>query len=161
MRFHHIAVVMISVLTLSLPAQARETPPAVYAAQAGKLVDAMPSFSSPAVYEADTDTMLRLPSLKPRVVHIAGDAYKISVEEDSTRLTVLPYGSGAVVLWPRQHGLAHVTVKDAHGRILMSRRVVATEPAQKYVRLDAGGARKIFYCPNQCYETRLAEAGLK
>ncbi|MEZ0226302.1 MAG: hypothetical protein ACAH83_17230 [Alphaproteobacteria bacterium] len=149
-------------LTLAMPTLADT------GAQAQKILEAMPEFRVPS-RTTDTHPIIRITPAKPWLLRLEGEAADISVDNNSAGLRVVRYDRKSVALLSKGTGAAHITVKDANGGILMSRGVLIPKSGQKYVRIATGcdggktctAPARLFYCPNLCYETTLASAGLK
>jgi hypothetical protein len=135
--------------------------------QTGKVLEALPEFRL-SVRAADTHPVIRLTPHKPWLIRLDGDAKDIVVDENSAGLSAVRYGRKSIALLSKGTGAAHITVKDAAGGILMSRGVLIPRTGQKYVRLAGScsdgkpcATPRIFYCPNLCFETSLAQDSLK
>jgi hypothetical protein len=115
---------------------------------------------------AETDLPLRLRPRKYLVLDLKEPFGRAEVDNPS-KVTVVPYGFRSVAVYPHQEGAAHITIYGRSGKVLMARYAVVASIEKRYVRLhevckDASsqncGRTITYYCPNFCYQTRIAAA---
>jgi hypothetical protein len=114
---------------------------------------------------AETDLPLRLRPKKYLVLDFKQEFGHATVDDNPGKVTVVPYGPRSVAIYPHEEGAAHVTIYSRSGEVLMARYVVVATLEKKYVKLHevckAGancGRTVTYYCPNLCYQTRVAVA---
>lgn len=119
----------------------------------------------------ETHLPVRVKPRKSQVVHLDFDVGHVTIGEGRENVAAVPYTKTSVALVPAKAGVAHMTVFDKNGKARMSRYIVVSEPAEKYVRIlqtcrkgqgdatCASPAPSTYYCPNLCYKTRLVGNG--
>jgi hypothetical protein len=115
---------------------------------------------------AETDLPLRLRPRKYLVIDLKEPVGHAEVDNPG-KVTVVPYGFRSVAVYPHEEGAAHFTIYGRDGKVLMARYAVVATIEKKYVRLHQickgtsgpGCGRTVtYYCPNFCYQTRVAAA---
>jgi hypothetical protein len=105
----------------------------------------------------ETHLPLRLNAGKSKLIRLGRPAAHVKVEP-STRVGPFLASPVTLALLAHREGAARLTVLDTGKKQVMSRVIIVMKPGQKYVRLRrSDGDARLYYCPDLCYESRLAQ----